>query len=318
MRITKQFLPLLLLLLLPLLQLSLPHLLLILPAIFILRTVLVFAKLGGAAKDKRLILETIGISHYVEKVRWSLDYLGIPYTEEENCGVLGIFLLGRGVPQLQVPGQGTGLTLSNSSSILRYLHGQHATEPEREAFLRPSAKALELEVRIDQLAVYYRRFMYYNLFNHPQARELCLAGWGLHQPRVPAWQKLMLRLLAPVFQALLTHKLKVNNKDVESGLEQARVILADLDGLLEDGRQFLLDTAKPTYLDIHLSSILGVVMFGRLSQYSGGVLTAKTREALAPLVKCQEVTREAERLHKSRVGSFVTNCFHNYRHKKIE
>ena len=32
--------------------------------------------------SSRLVLETISVSHYVEKVRWVLDYLAVPYTEE--------------------------------------------------------------------------------------------------------------------------------------------------------------------------------------------------------------------------------------------
>ena len=68
MRLTLQLLPLLLLLLLPFLGFSLLPLLLLLPCILLLRTVLVFYKLGERKKDERVILETISISHYVEKV----------------------------------------------------------------------------------------------------------------------------------------------------------------------------------------------------------------------------------------------------------
>ena len=88
------------------------------------RTACVFHKLGKRQKDKRIILETISISHYVEKVchlkiileatkrnlcwqskiqvRWAMDYMNIPYEEEENSGILGILTLGRSVPQLKV------------------------------------------------------------------------------------------------------------------------------------------------------------------------------------------------------------------------
>ena len=114
MRLTPQLLPLLLLLILPVLQClghitSLLGITFFLICTFFLRTALLFLKLGKRQKDKRvggckpcmltiflqLILESISISHYVEKVRWCLDFLDLPYTEEENVGILGILTLGR-------------------------------------------------------------------------------------------------------------------------------------------------------------------------------------------------------------------------------
>ena len=123
------------------------------------RTACVFHKLGKRQKDKRIILETISISHYVEKVfhlkiilevtksnlcwqsqiqvRWAMDYMNIPYEEEENSGILGIMALGRSVPQLKVNNMSdyfratfqipqADLTITNSADILRYLYGCHA------------------------------------------------------------------------------------------------------------------------------------------------------------------------------------------------
>lgn len=46
-------------------------------------------------KDKRLILEGLPVSHYVEKVRWCLDKLEVPFENEDDAGILGIFMLGR-------------------------------------------------------------------------------------------------------------------------------------------------------------------------------------------------------------------------------
>merc|ERR1719228_1855271 len=145
MRLTPQLLPLLLLLLLPGLQwlghfTSLLGITFFLISTFLLRTALVFLKLGNRKKDKRLILETISISHYVEKVRWCLDYLDLDYVEEEDVGILGVFLLGRSVPQLKVPGK--GVVIGNSADILHYLYGSHSTHPTLGPFLQPSQLSL--------------------------------------------------------------------------------------------------------------------------------------------------------------------------------
>ncbi len=50
----------------------------------------------------RFELETIAISHFSEKVRWSMDRLGIEYVERQTAGVVGVFFTGRTVPQLKV------------------------------------------------------------------------------------------------------------------------------------------------------------------------------------------------------------------------
>eukprot|EP00091_Calanus_sinicus_P012729 TRINITY_DN28474_c0_g1_i1.p1 TRINITY_DN28474_c0_g1~~TRINITY_DN28474_c0_g1_i1.p1 ORF type:complete len:104 (-),score=27.02 TRINITY_DN28474_c0_g1_i1:161-472(-) len=101
MRITVQLLPLLLLfLVIPLSvvhQLSVFEAVLITSGLLVLRTFLVLYGIGRTTSDKRVILETLSVSHYVEKVRWCLDYLAIDYIEEENVGILGLFLLGRSV-----------------------------------------------------------------------------------------------------------------------------------------------------------------------------------------------------------------------------
>ena len=170
MRITIQALPLLLLFLtLPyslVHQFSVIEVLLIIIGLFILRTVLVLHGLGGRVKDKRVILETISISHYVEKVRWCLDYLDIDYVEKENVGILGIFLLGRSVPQLKVPGRGSGVTIGNSSDILRYLYGEHCLDERLAPFLKPTQLSLSLENKFDQLGEDFRRFCYYTIFSN--------------------------------------------------------------------------------------------------------------------------------------------------------
>lgn len=75
--------------------------------------------------DDALVLETIPISHYAEKVRFCMDYAGIPYTEEQDSGILGTLLLGRRVPTLRVDVKGikVGLTLlGNCSRITIFIN----------------------------------------------------------------------------------------------------------------------------------------------------------------------------------------------------
>jgi hypothetical protein len=50
-------------------------------------------------KKHEFVLETLPISPFVEKVRWSLDRLGVSYVEEQDYGVV-MFFRGLSVPNL--------------------------------------------------------------------------------------------------------------------------------------------------------------------------------------------------------------------------
>ena len=101
-------------------------------------------------KDSRVILNTLPISHYVEKVRWCLDKSGLKYEEEKDIGIFWVMTTGRTVPTLNVPGK--DINISNSSDILRYLYGHIKGQDEKKAnFLEPTPESVQLEEKLDQL-----------------------------------------------------------------------------------------------------------------------------------------------------------------------
>ncbi len=57
---------------------------------------------AAAAPVGVLRLHTISYSHYTEKVRWCMDRLGVEYDEVPNIGILGVLLMGRTVPALEL------------------------------------------------------------------------------------------------------------------------------------------------------------------------------------------------------------------------
>ncbi len=71
--------------------------------------------------SKTWTLHSIPPSHFCEKVRWSLEYCGMPFKEEFDMGLFGVFLLGRSVPILRIPKD--RISLGNSKDILAYLAG---------------------------------------------------------------------------------------------------------------------------------------------------------------------------------------------------
>ena len=60
------------------------------------RWLIVMSSLWAPEKTADVVLETISASHFVEKVRWCLDRLGVSYTERQNAGTLGAFFMGPG------------------------------------------------------------------------------------------------------------------------------------------------------------------------------------------------------------------------------
>ena len=132
-------------------------------------------------KTPDLVLCSIAISHFVEKVRWSMDRLGVDYVEKPAGGTLGAFFLGRTVPQLKARTGAVQSTIGNSAEILRYLWGRYEYEhPARAAFLRPSAERVELESRIDNYGASLQIWIYYHMLDD---RELTPASMGSRASR---------------------------------------------------------------------------------------------------------------------------------------
>ena len=141
--------------------------------------------------------------------------------------------------------------------------------------------------------------------------------WGLYQPHIPTWQKWLLQLLSPIFRRLVSNRLRVTREEADKSLANAVNVLSEVETLLADGREFLLGTELPTWIDFHLCSILAVMTNpatyggGRLLERSRVVHTAGAGEALGPLVE------EIDRLKKTPAGRFVERMYDKFRMKRV-
>jgi glutathione S-transferase len=208
-------------------------------------------------RDKRpaVVLETIAASHFAEKARWSLDLLGIDYTEVCSGGLVGVMFTGRTVPRLNFR---TGLvrsSIGNSAEILRYLWGEHGARLESASFLEPTLERLELEKKIDRCGLYLQQWIYYHLLSD---RKLTLQLWGANSPNVPLWQRSMMRLLFPLTAAYLRYALSISEGRYHSASEHIETLLADVDLRLADGRHSILGGDTLNFVDITFASIMGL------------------------------------------------------------
>jgi len=252
------------------LHLSLLTAIALLLAFLLWRWLLVLGSISRPYTGPELILDSISASHYVEKVRWCMDRLGLDYLERPSGATLGAFFLGRTVPRIRCK---TGLvesSIGNSNEILRYLWGRYEVPLGQKAeFLRADPARLELEQHIDRCGRELQVWVYYHLL--PQ-RLLTLQAWGANNPAVPGLHRLALRVLFPLLRVLIRRAFQINPARYEKAKLRMDELLAHSELLLSDGRVSLLGGNEPNYTDITFAAINGLWLWP--AAYGGGKANA--------------------------------------------
>ncbi len=240
--------------------------LLLLLLLLLWRWAIVLSGIVAPEKGAAIVLETISASHYVEKVRWCMDRLGIEYVERQSGGTLGVFFTGRTVPQLRVR---TGLVqtiIGDSPDILRYLWARsYGTHGDAAQFLQPTRERLELEKKLDRYGRSLQVWLYYHLL--PQS-DLTLRAWGINNPRVPRWHKFALRVLRPLQAALIRRSFRINDEHYAKSVLRIEELIAEVDTQLADGRKSILGGDTINYTDIAFAAFSGLWM--QAEGYGGG------------------------------------------------
>lgn len=185
-------------------------------------------------KSVRLI--TIPISHYCEKARWALERIDIAYIEERHlqgfhyprtCWVSG----NPNVPVLLDAGK----VIVDSTAILRHLDRYASPAmrlyPENTEDLKQVG---QLEDLFDEvLGVESRRWAYFHFLpDSDLARRICAQG-------VPRMESALFTVAYPFLRLFAAWLLRPTAGNVKAGLDQCRKIVQQVDGLLADGRQYL-------------------------------------------------------------------------------
>jgi glutathione S-transferase len=215
-----------------------------------------------------MVLETISMSHYVEKVRWCMDRLGVDYEERASSGVLGVMFTGRTVPRLKFQSGIVESSIGNSAEILRFLWGEFAARlPEQAAFLEPDESRLALEKRLDRYGVDLQVWVYYHILSD---RQLTLRLWGGEDPQVPAWQRAIMRPLFPVTAWFLQRTFGIDDDHYARAVRHVDEVLAGAETLLDqDGRSSLLGGSSLNYVDFAFAAMSGLWL--RPDNYGGGM-----------------------------------------------
>lgn len=141
--------------------------------------------------DKPPVLWQIKISHYNEKVRWALDYKGVPHKRRAPLPLFGslpvAWAMTRGLtlPVLRIDGRSIG----DSTAIIAELERRYPEPPLYPADPLDRARALDLEDFFDeQLAPYIRLLTWYEESKKP--------GTFLHSA-MPGTSPILLAALRP-------------------------------------------------------------------------------------------------------------------------
>ena len=245
---------------------SVPAAVLLVVLLLLWRWAVVLSGFAMPAKTPELVLSVISISHFVEKVRWCMDRLGLDYVEQTAGGTLGAFFLGRTVPQLKIRTGAVQSSLGNSAEILRYLWGRYeADNPDAAAFLRPTRERLDLEDRLDRYGANLQVWVYYHLLDD---RELTLHAWGARTTATPYWQRLALKVLFPVQRWLIRRSFRINDTHYQQSVERIEDLLGEINGWLEDERDSLLGNGEFNYTDIAFAALSSVWLMP--SGFGGG------------------------------------------------
>ncbi len=217
-----------------------------------------------------IILESISASHFVEKTRWCLDRLGVDYREKPSGGIIGVLFTGRTVPRLSFRSGVVRSSIGNSAEILRFLWGHYSvSHAESARFLEPTEARLELERRLDKYGAHLQVWVYYHLLQH---RELSVRVWGIDDPNVPGWQRLLLRPMFPVYAAFLKKVFHITDEHYQKAFGRIKELLADIETQLADGRKNLFDEPESNFVDVTFAALSGLWLMP--SQYGGGRATS--------------------------------------------
>ena len=291
--------------------LSVPAAVLLVLLLLLWRWLVVLSGFVVPANTPSLILSTISASHFVEKVRWCMDRLGVDYVERPAGGAMGAFFLGRTVPQLKVRTGAVQSVIGNSAEILRYLWGRYAVDdPARAAFLRPTRERIDFESRLDQYGASLQVWVYYHVLDD---RALTLRAWGAEDPATPRWQRHLLGILFPVLRTLIRRSFRITEANYQKSVSRIEALLDEANGLLADDRPSLVNDGALNYTDLAFAAMSGLWMM--CPQYGGGRAEAVRIELQqAPPAMRADVERWSEKYPRA-VG-FVERLYREERNAK--
>lgn len=196
-----------------------------------------------------LILFSINMSHYSEKVRWLLDASGLPYQEQPLTPALHTLpmLIKGGRWQTTVPLLQRGHEcVQDSPRIVDWL-AQHY-DLEHCLPMAERHKIVAIQARFDRIGKPIARFLYLPGFAHG---ALIRAIWGqFASPLARLFVSVSYPLVKPIFQL----KLQINERAVARAAKQIDIEIRWLEEQIRQDRYMV--AGRFTFADIAVAAIL--------------------------------------------------------------
>ena len=192
---------------------------------------------GSAIQGSEVALYVFAISHFCEKARWALDYLGIDYALKFTPpGVHQLLAKKLGVPRTSLPIiVADGKAIQGSAAIIDWAESVASSGTTGLSTDQSREKGRQIEKRLDKVAgVHVRRYYYSEaLVEYPQTvRPVFTHGLKMRE-------KLMVLATWGVMRKMM---IKGMDLGTEQGQDSRHIVdeeLAWLDEILADGRDYL-------------------------------------------------------------------------------
>lgn len=201
-----------------------------------------------------IVLYGFQISHYVEKVRWAMDYCGIEYREAQWTPMYSIPRAhlkagGRTLPFIEVGKE----TVQDSTEILHWLYAHRPPFAVMPADQAQRREAMEIEELVDSVGFDIIRYMYATLVDYPDDL-VALWGWS-----ATPLTRFGLRASWPLTAYLMRYNIGFTHADQAKGNARIDKVMEALDAKLSDGREFLVGD-RLSIADISATSILAPIL----------------------------------------------------------
>ncbi len=179
-----------------------------------------------------LKLYQFSISHYCEKVRWALDFKGLPYQKINLVPGPHLFQIKKLAAHSTVPVLVDGANVvQDSTKIISYLeekYPENALNPLDENLKK---EAIELEEYFDrEVGPHLRRFFYYYLLeDKPLVTSMLLQ-------QAPAWGKNLYRVIFPLVRSFMKKGMKISEGGAQKSQKKLQEALIFLNKKLESGK----------------------------------------------------------------------------------
>lgn len=265
------------------------------------------------------LLIEIGPSHYCEKVRWAMDYIGVEYKEDIHPPIFHLISTkkykGGSVPLLVTD---DGL-FKDSTDILKYLDkksGYGKIYPIDES-LKKQVEDLE-ELFDTKLGPHTRRWAYFYVLDREDIM-MDVFVLGIHPLEEAIFQTFF-----PLIRQMMKASMKINAQSAERSRNKILEVFSKVEELLSDGRKFLIGdhitAADITFVSLAIPILLPtgysmrrekkvVKVDNDLNREMGIEEEQKALIDIVPSVMADEIRA----FRKSKAGSFALEIYKKYR-----